>query len=592
MPELTGNLAGLRDSVKERLKSLYDLSAEPDELVSEEITSLLSELTALIRREIAVYLSRAGEVVKVAVGSGDSVALEDFSLRRSDRRLSRIRCVHTHPNGDPVLSDVDVSALEALRLDAMCALGVDAQGRITGATACFLSPGDTGTLSAGPMVEIPPRELGNPRWMDAILSNDLMDVAPDTLTQGAAQKAYLVSIDSLQSLQELQALAESAGAEVVGQTLQAKARPDPGTYVGSGKAAELALQIQAAGANLLIADDELGGLTRKRLEDVVGVETIDRTMLILDIFAQRAVSSEGKLQVALAQLNYRAARLVGLRESLSRQGGGIGTRRGPGESKLELDRRLIRRRIQFLQEELRELETRRETRRKSRASGDTPQVALVGYTNTGKSTLLNRLSGADVYVKDQLFATLDTVSRKITLREGDEFLLTDSVGFISKLPTDLVAAFRSTLDEALGADILCVVSDASNPQAAAQRQVVDDVLRDLGATGQPRIEVYNKWDAAVPGDVPPEAIRVSALTGEGLDELLGAITRILREREKTYELFVPFSRYQFLSELRRQGRVTAEEHGAEGTKVTVRLDAASAGRLQAINPEAFRMPRA
>ena len=592
MPELTGNLAGLRDSVKERLKSLYDLSAEPDELVSEEITSLLSELTALIRREIAVYLSRAGEVVKVAVGSGDSVALEDFSLRRSDRRLSRIRCVHTHPNGDPVLSDVDVSALEALRLDAMCALGVDAQGRITGATACFLSPGDTGTLSAGPMVEIPPRELGNPRWMDAILSNDLMDVAPDTLTQGAAQKAYLVSIDSLQSLQELQALAESAGAEVVGQTLQAKARPDPGTYVGSGKAAELALQIQAAGANLLIADDELGGLTRKRLEDVVGVETIDRTMLILDIFAQRAVSSEGKLQVALAQLNYRAARLVGLRESLSRQGGGIGTRRGPGESKLELDRRLIRRRIQFLQEELRELETRRETRRKSRASGDTPQVALVGYTNTGKSTLLNRLSGADVYVKDQLFATLDTVSRKITLREGDEFLLTDSVGFISKLPTDLGAAFRSTLDEALGADILCVVSDASNPQAAAQRQVVDDVLRDLGATGQPRIEVYNKWDAAVPGDVPPEAIRVSALTGEGLDELLGAITRILREREKTYELFVPFSRYQFLSELRRQGRVTAEEHGAEGTKVTVRLDAASAGRLQAINPEAFRIPRA
>ena len=587
MPELSGNLSGIRDSIKQRLLALYDMEAGPDEFVPVELANALAQLTALIRREIAVYLSRTGVVLDVSIGLSDSVALQDFGMRRNLRRLSRVRCIHTHPNGDETLSDVDLAAIASLRLDAMCALGVDEKGGITGASLSLLAPDPEGIMRAGAIDFVSLQALTDPNLMQTIANNDLMDVSPDAQTQEETERAYLVSVDSLRSLEELAALADSAGAVVVGQTLQAKTKQDPATYVGSGKAGEIALDIQASNANLLIADDELGGMQLKRLEEIVGVRVIDRTTLILDIFAQRATTSEGKLQVSLAQLNYQSGRLIGARSSLSRLAGGIGTR-GPGESKLEMDRRVIRHRIQLLKDELKELERQRATRRKNRQTSEIPSVALVGYTNTGKSTLLNLLSGADVYVKDQLFATLDTVSRKITLKEGDEFLLTDSVGFISKLPTELVEAFRSTLDEALSADVLCIISDASNPQATLQRQVVEEVLGDLGACEQPRVEVYNKWDISVTPEVPTGALKVSAKTGEGISQLLDRIAEILRKRERTYLLYVPFSQYQMLGELRKQGRIIQETHGEEGTDVKIRLNTTAADRLKVQYKEVFK----
>lgn len=313
------------------------------------------------------------------------------------------------------------------------------------------------------------------------------------------------------------------------RVLQKKNKPDTATYVGSGKAERLQLDAQAVEADVIIVDDELTGIQTRNLEELTGVKVVDRTTLILDIFAQRAKSGEGKLQVALAQMKYRSTRLIGQGLILSRLGGGIGTR-GPGESKLEMDRRRIRERITELRRDLEQLERQRDVRRKNRQKSKIPTVALVGYTNTGKSTLLNLLTDAGVYVQNQLFATLDATSRKVVPDDGGEFLLTDTVGFISKLPHDLVEAFKSTLEEAALADVLVIVSDASNPETPLQRKVVDQVLEELGAVDQPRIDVMNKCDLERQSEPIPGAIEISAKTGFGIDRLMGAITRELRKQ--------------------------------------------------------------
>ena len=344
-----------------------------------------------------------------------------------------------------------------------------------------------------------------------------------------AEKALIISTDSETSLDELAALASTAGAIVVGRTLQ-KRKPDPATYIGSGKAESLALECQALQIDLAIVDDELSGSQQRNLQEVLGVHVVDRTALILDIFARRAESREGKLQVELAQMKYRLPRLTGMGTALSRLGGGIGTR-GPGESKLEVDRRRIRERIDDLGAELEELSRQRDARRARRKKIEQTVVALVGYTNAGKSTLLNALSGSNVLVEDKLFATLDPIMRKLSLPEGGECLLVDTVGFIRKLPHQLVEAFRSTLEEALYADLLVVVSDLSSPEYAAQRQTVLEVLSSLGAGDKPMIEALNKSDvAASVGDIePPDAIVISASTGAGLDRLVSEIGKTVAE---------------------------------------------------------------
>jgi len=586
MPDIHGNLDGVRKSTIAELQTLYDYPIERDEYLPLELAKILGRYSCALNREISLYISRDGEIIDITIGDTASVPLSDIRLRRSMRRLSRVRCIHTHPRGAAELSDVDITALKSLWLDSMCALGVDAEGSITGVQAAFLQERVNGEPQPACTPIVPLRRMPQQAWMDEIaLSDQRVQAGEDKREDDSPERALLVGIDSMESLDELAALAESAGAVVIGRSLQRKTRPDTATYIGSGKAEELSLDAQALEADVIIVDDELTGAQIHNLEDIIRVKVVDRTTLILDIFAQRARTAEGRLQVALAQLRYQSGRLIGQGLVLSRLAGGIGTR-GPGESKLEIDRRRIRERITQLRRELSELEAQRTLRRKARERSAIPVVALVGYTNTGKSTLLNKLTNAGIYAQDRLFATLDAVSRQVQLPDGGEFLLVDTVGFIRKLPTELVEAFHSTLEEAALADVLVIVSDASSPDLLAQHAVVEEVLQKLDATRQPRIDVLNKCDVADIEEFPalPRSIRISAQTGEGLENLLQAIARELRSRECKVSVLVPFDQYAVLGEMRQLGRVVNEEHLENGTQVTVMLEPAAYGRLMARYP--------
>lgn len=586
MPEIHGNIEGIRESRLREMEALYDCPFETDEYAPRELIEALARHSCALNREISVYVSRDGDVLDVTVGVGDSVPLKDVRLRRNSKRLSFVRCIHTHPNGDAELSDVDIAALRSLMLDSMCAVGAVWEGRVTGVSAAFLTEKEKGV----PGVEITPiyplKKLPQRAWMQEILSSEQRVLqGEDATEQDEAERAVLVGIDTEKSLDELAALAESAGATVVGRYFQRRPKPDSVTFIGSGKADELQLNAQALEADVVIFDDELTGAQTRNLEQIIGVKVIDRTTLILDIFAQRAQSGEGKLQVKLAQLKYRAGRLIGQGLILSRLGGGIGTR-GPGETKLEIDRRRIREQINALNKELDALQRQRQLRRKNREKNAVPIVALVGYTNTGKSTLLNRITDAGVYAENKLFATLDAVSRRVETADGGEFLLVDTVGFISKLPHDLVEAFKSTLEEAALADLLVIVSDASSPEVAFQHRVVEDVLRQIGADTQPRLDVMNKcdlWDQAdeLQTALVPGAIYLSAKTGMGMDDLLAAIGSHLRDREATLRLKVPFSQYGVINELRQKGRVLDEQYDEDGTVVTAALPQDAAGQIAA-----------
>ncbi len=564
--QVNGNTEGVRDALLARLDSLYGYDAGEGGFLPRELMKLLAECSCAMNREIAVYLTRDGEIVNVAVGTDCDVELTDYRLRRNANRLSGVRCVHTHPDGDGRLSDVDLSALKIFRYDAMTAVGVR-NGEATWVQTAFLGEKESLILPE------PVRwyRVPDAEWMEQIRQSDAVVGREEAETVADTQeKAVLMGIESHESLEELRRLAETAGAEVVGSFLQKRDKPDGALLIGKGRAEELARDCQALEADVCIFDEELTGVQARNLEEILRVRVVDRTTLILDIFAQRAVSAEGKLQVELAQLQYRSARLIGLGTVLSRLAGGIGTR-GPGESKLEMNRRRIRERMTELRRRLDELEKQRAIRRKSRERNEVPVVALVGYTNAGKSTLLNALTGADVYVQDQLFATLDAVSRRMETAEKTPYLLTDTVGFIRKLPHTLISAFRSTLEEAALADVLVIVSDGASPDMARQHDTVEEVLEELGAVGQKRIEAINKCDEADPDPVFPGAIRISAKTGEGLEELKAAIAEALQETYSPVAFSIPFSRYGILSEIHALGRVIAEEHTAEGTELTVMI---------------------
>lgn len=586
MQEVHGNITGIRDSQLLELASIYDCPFEPDEFAPRELIEELARHSCALNREIAVYISRDGDVMDVTVGVIDSVPLLDLRLRRNAKRLSFVRCIHTHPGGNAELSDVDIAALRSLMLDSMCAIGVSTDGHVTGVSAAFLGEKKDGL----PSVELSPvyslRRMPQAEWMHAIaLADQNVLKGRDKDEIDAPERALLVGIDSEKSLDELAALTESAGAVVVGRSFQKRPKPDTATFVGSGKAAQLQLDAQALEADLVIFDDELTGAQTRNLEEMIGVKVIDRTTLILDIFAQRAKSGEGKLQVQLAQLKYRSGRLIGQGLILSRLGGGIGTR-GPGESKLEMDRRRIREQMTALRRDLDALQRQRQLRRKSREKNQMPIVALVGYTNTGKSTLLNYITDAGVYAENKLFATLDAVSRNVTLPGGGECLLVDTVGFVSKLPHDLVEAFKSTLEEAALADLLLIVNDGSSPDMLAQHKVVERVLSEIGADTQPRIDVINKCDvcgAEEEAGVPllPGAVRISAKTGENVQGLLQAVAAQLRGAESRLRLRVPFDQFGVLNDLRSKGRILEESYEDTGVIVTVMVKGEAAGQLSA-----------
>lgn len=576
-----GNITGIRESVLEELEKLYDAQFERDMFLPDRLLNILVKHTDTLNRELLVYLGRDGSVLEIAVGNIGSIALPELHLRRNLDRLSGFRCIHTHPGGDARLSTVDLQALRLLRFDSMCAVGVQ-DGHCTGISAAFLGEVEYENLSINIHGPVKPGRVPQQLWMHEI------DLAEDRVRKAIekgglveeAEKVMLISTDREESLDELAGLAETAGAMVITRVLQNRQKPDPATYIGSGKAEELSLACQALEIDLAIFDDELTGAQQRNLENALGVRVIDRTALILDIFAQRAQSAEGKLQVELAQMKYRLPRLTGQGTVLSRLGGGIGTR-GPGETQLEVDRRRIRKRIDDLERELKEIKQRRELRRARREKQGQTTVALVGYTNAGKSTLLNALSGAEVLVEDKLFATLDTVMRNVDLPENRSCLVVDTVGFIRKLPHQLVQAFRSTLEEAVFADLLVVVSDLSSPYYAQQRATVFEVLNELGANDRPILEVLNKADAVKADTVvePADAILISAREGRGLETLKAEISRRIAAMRHRAELTIPYSKGNVLSLIHDQGQVLSEEYEAEGTKVVCLLDTALYNRI-------------
>lgn len=380
--------------------------------------------------------------------------------------------------------------------------------------------------------------------------------------------------DTQQSLDELEELADTAGAITAGKIIQSREAVHPGTYIGKGKIEEVRSLMLAVDATGIICDDELSPAQMNNLEHELECKVMDRTLLILDIFAKHATTSEGKIQVELAQLRYRSARLVGLRASLSRLGGGIGTR-GPGEKKLETDRRLIRKRITALKEELSQVERHRELLRTGRSRGNLKTAAIVGYTNAGKSTLLNALTGSQVLSQDKLFATLDPTTRSLTLEDGQQLLLTDTVGFIRKLPHNLVEAFQSTLEEAKYADYIIHVADVSNPQVELQMHVVYDTLRELGADGKKTITVFNKQDVA--GDVTVRDLRAdytvktSAKTGEGLQELQELLGKLISEELLYVERVFPYQEAGKIQLIRENGQLLSEEYTENGIHVKARV---------------------
>ena len=582
--KIHGNIAGIRDTILADMQQLYDETQPSGVFASYTLLEKMAAFTGRIGREISVYLSRSGAVADVSVGDATTVSMPDMRLVRNIDRLAGVRCIHTHPNGSGYLSDVDLGTLNSMRLDAMAAVGVR-DGLPTSVYVAFV--GEMEGEERKPLIYGPMRadRLPQDALLNALIEADNRLKAPAyAVTAAEPERAVLVGIDNddgYDTLEELKALADTAGVNVVHIERQRKRPIDNGTYIGSGKADELRLIGSATEADVFIFDDELTAIQIRNLESILGTPVIDRTMLILDIFATRATTREGKLQVELSQLKYRLPRLLGVGVAMSRQGAsGVGMR-GPGEKKLEIDRRRIRRRIFELEQELKEVEKQRSVRRSVREKNETPIVALVGYTNAGKSTLLNLLSSSDVLAEDKLFATLDPVVRSITLPNGTPCLLSDTVGFINKLPHELVQAFRSTLEEVREADLILHIVDASCPYYDVQMRVTEQVLGSLGAADTPCIEVYNKCDleSAIPRS-RERAVAISARTGMGVDTLLERIETELNRTQRRVELVIPYEKYNAIRVLHEIGTVLSETHEADGTHVVAMLEESKLYRLK------------
>lgn len=581
------NTEGIKKSLVKRLENLKDLTVEKYQLVSEEIIAEICYVTEETGKEIAVYIDRKGGVLDVSIGDENTVTLKDFGSRRSEESLSGIRCIHTHPNGVGGLSDVDISALKKMKFDIMAAVGV-ADGKMTNASLAFLGADSDKQLQTIVMGLYSQDRLMKVNILDIINEaeasiKDIRKLSKEV--DSDTERAVLVGIEDEEALDELRELLKTAGGYEVGRMVQSREKKDTAFFIGKGKLKELMLLSQAMDANLVVFDEELSGAQLRNLEEALGLKVIDRTQLILDIFAQRARSREGKLQVELAQLKYMMPRLIGMAHHMSRTGSGIGSR-GPGEKKLEVDRRRIRDRLNDLENDLKDVKKHRDLQREGRVSRKVFQVCLVGYTNAGKSTLLNNLAEADIYAKDQLFATLDPTTRKVNLGNGKEVLITDTVGFIRKLPHDLVEAFKSTLEEVLNADLLIHVVDGSNPDYETQVRVVMDVLAELGADDKDTIIAINKIDkcpgkfaAAEYKDVE-NAVHISAVERMGLPKLISLIEKYAGMQSKTVELLIPYSEGSMVSTIYGSANeVIEEQYREDGIYIKAEVDEISYGRL-------------
>jgi GTP-binding protein HflX len=589
---IKGNTEGIRKVYIEKLEQLYEIECGKNNIITFEMLDIICSITSLINKEISVYINRRGRVIDVSVGDRGTVSIEPMTEKRSIDGLSGIRCIHTHPGGSSVLSPADLTALITLKFDLIAAIGV-ANGRPLEFSFGYLKT-ENGKIKDQVLSEGPYdiKELYNVNVLNMVsdIEGSIYDKTHETDEKGH-EMAILVGCESTdmystdESLDELSELASTAGAEVVYKIIQNRNKIDPAFYIGSGKAREIALLRQSLMASLVIFDDELSGVQVRNLEEVIGCKVIDRTTLILDIFAQRAKTREGKIQVELAQMKYRLPRLIGTGDALSRTGGGIGTR-GPGEKKLEIDKRYIRKRILDLSDDLEDIRKTRELHRVSRKANEIPVVTLSGYTNAGKSTLRNKLCelyGTDkekVYASDILFATLDTTTRVVKLQSGFDILLSDTVGFIRKLPHELVEAFKSTLEEVAYSDLIVHVVDASNKNALAQIETVNSVLEEIGAKANKVIIAFNKIDKADSEEIAilrgkyPEAIEISALNNINLDILLEKIEREINRNFIHTNVLIPYSDGKMLSYLHDSGCVENEEYKDEGilVKITAAYD--------------------
>ncbi len=576
LPFLLGTPRKLSRQIRQELVSLRAFAISDDLACPPELARRLISLAYRMQREVGVLVSRHGTVVYGLVGRSWP-GLEERLVNRRKGVLCGLRLVvaYNQPEAGPTESDLDL--LERTRLDLLVTLG-HRKGTPTEAWVTFLD-------QRGPCVEGPflIEQLEDVRSADRIRSAEAalrrLPVAGDEPPR--AERAILVGLrvpgqdgwSTDETLEELRRLAETAGAEVVDAVLQTRSRPDPGTLIGRGKVAELRSLVELEAADLVIFDEELTPAQQRTLEEELGVKVLDRTALVLDIFARRARTREGALQVELAQLTYLLPRLTGRGVWLSRLGGGIGTR-GPGETKLELDRRRIRARITDLQREIDALSRIRRTQRRARQQAEVPVVALVGYTNAGKSTLLNALTQAGVFVEDKLFATLDPTARRVRLPGGGSAVLVDTVGFIRKLPPQLIAAFRATLEEVTEADVLVHVLDVSHPDWPSQRRVVEEILEELGAADKPVVLALNKTDRIPPREAErvvalTGGVPISALHGVGLGDLLERIQEAIPTPVTRVALHVPYAKAGILHTLYEHGRVLARDDGPEGMRVEV-----------------------
>ncbi|MBX7356318.1 GTPase HflX [Clostridium chauvoei] len=579
-----GNIDGVKKCFLEELENLYKTKVLKDETFSMEILETITRISTILEREVSVGVDRRGKVVSVAIGDSTSVEIGMIDIK--EKRLSGVRIIHTHPNGLCNFSALDLTALLKLKLDAIVAVGIYG-GKIIDCSLGMLTITDD-------MLDY---EEKNNLSVDEILSINILDkikyieglIKEKEIIEEDEEKAILVGSDTKESLEELKELTKACEIPVLDMIFQSRSKIDPAFYIGKGKVLEIAHLRQTERANLIIFDDELSGSQVRNLEAALGAKVIDRTTLILEIFARRARSNESKIQVELAQLKYRLGRLQGLGTVLSRTGGGIGTR-GPGEKKLETDRRHIRETIYDLNAELKKIKKIRETQREKRNKESIPKVSLVGYTNAGKSTLRNKLCDIatqkeakekeKVFEADMLFATLDITTRAIVLGNKGVVTLTDTVGFVRKLPHDLVEAFKSTLEEVIYSDLLCHVVDTSSNYALEQIKAVEDVLEELGAKDKDTILVLNKIDKATEEQIQVvkeackeyNTIEISAKEGLNLENLLKIIEEQLPYKMKKCEYLIPYDRSDMNSYLHRNGRVFEEDYRNEGTYMLVELD--------------------
>lgn len=588
MREIKGNIKGIRDSVIAELQKLYDMQSP--QLVSQELAVKLADITEYINREISVYITRSGQIIEITVGDNATVELPSFSGRRGAGRLSGIRCIHTHPGGNPYLSGVDISALKNNKYDAMVAIGVVSpdftKSELTFGLITGIDSNENYTAECYGPYSIEDAE--NINFVNTVSTIErILDKQTGTASlQVMSERAILIGMewgrnDSLwtvdDSLEELKQLADTAGATVIKKFIQKRPKPDPAFFIGRGKVQELALYAQQENIDLCIFDDELSPAQQRNIESVMGIRILDRTALILDIFAQRARTNEGKLQVELAQLQYTLPRIMGKGLMLSRLGGGIGTR-GPGETKLEVDRRRIRDRIAFIKEQIEKVKAVRSLHRSKRKKNNVFEVSLVGYTNAGKSTLLNTLTNSDIYAKDLLFATLDPTTRQLTLPNKQEIIITDTVGFIQRLPHQLIAAFRSTLEVVTEADLLVHVIDVSHELYKEQAAAVHEVLKEIGAETKPVITVYNKIDKLPPDSkladrlaLEEDTVCISAAKKLNLETLQQMIESHLKSKAVEVTLCIPYAETAKAAQLHETANVLEQEYTENGAVMKVIL---------------------